>query len=52
MIPDLGKYATAVLGSYAATLVLLCLLVLVTLYHGRKARRALDEIEKRRGIDG
>lgn len=52
MMPDLGKYAGTVLSSYAATLALLFLLVLITLYQGRKARRALEEIEKRRRPDG
>ena len=51
-MPDLGKYATAVLGSYAAALALLALLVAVTLYRGRAARRALAEIEERRRKDG
>ena len=52
MMPDLGKYAGAVLSSYAATLILLVLLVAITLHQGRKARRALEDIEKRRRSDG
>lgn len=52
MMPDLGKYADAVLSSYAATLLLLALLVAMTLMKGRKARRALDEIERKQAKDG
>ena len=47
MMPDLGKYADAVLSSYAASLLLLAVLVLMTLRSGRKARRALEEVERR-----
>lgn len=50
MIPDLGKYATAVLSSYAATLVLLAGLVLVTLWQARRVKRALGEAEARLNI--
>jgi len=52
MMPDLGKYADAVLSSYAATLLLLAVLVLMTLKRGRKARRALEEIESKRAKNG
>lgn len=52
MMPDLGKYSEAVLSSYAATLLLLALLVLITLHKGRKARRALNEIERKRETNG
>ncbi len=45
MMPDLGKYAFAVLGSYAATVVLLALLVGVTLWQGARAKRALAVAE-------
>lgn len=52
MMPDLGKYATAVLSSYAAAIALLVLLVLITLYRGRKARRDLQQIEDRQVKNG
>ncbi len=52
MMPDLGKYADAVLGSYAATLVLLALLIFMTLRKGRKARAILDSVERKRAKDG
>lgn len=49
MMPDLGKYAFAVLSSYAATAVLLVAVVGLTLWQGRRVRRALDEVEARQG---
>jgi heme exporter protein D len=47
MMPDLGKYADAVLSAYAASIVLLALLVIVTVLRGRRARRALETVEAR-----
>lgn len=52
MMPDLGKYAVAVLSAYGASLVLLAGLLLVTLRRGRKVRSELDRIETRRERDG
>ena len=52
MIPDLGKYADAVLSSYAASILLLAGLVLLSLRRGRRARRALEAIEQRQRRDG
>ena len=49
MMPDLGKYAFAVLSSYGVTIVLLSVIVLVSFCRARKVRAALDEIENRRG---
>ncbi|MFE3835493.1 heme exporter protein CcmD [Pseudogemmobacter sonorensis] len=49
MMPDLGRYAFAVLASYGATFALMGLLVAVTLWHGAKVRRALAEVEARMG---
>lgn len=48
-MPDLGKYAGAVLGSYAATAVLLAGLVALTLWRAARVRRALAEVEARQG---
>jgi heme exporter protein D len=47
MMPDLGKYAFAVLGSYAATIALLAGLVALTLWQRARARRLLEEVEAR-----
>lgn len=44
-MPELGKYAFAVLGSYAATFVLLALLVALTLWQGKRAKQALAAAE-------
>lgn len=49
MMPDLGKYAFAVLSSYGVTIALLIVIVMASLYRARKVRAALDEIESRRG---
>ena len=52
-MPDLGKYAFAVLGSYAATAVLIVGLVGLTLWQSARMKRALAEVEVRQGkFDG
>ncbi len=48
MMPDLGKYADAVLSSYAVSIVLLVLLVAVSIRQARKARIELEQVEGRR----
>lgn len=48
-MPDLGKYAFAVLGSYAATAVLLAALAGITLWQARRVKRALADVEGRQG---
>ena len=48
-MPDLGKYAFAVLGSYAAGLVLIGLLVGLSLWQSRRVKRALAQAEERAG---
>jgi len=45
MMPELGKYATAVYGSYLSTLVLMAALVVFVVWRNAKARRALEQIE-------
>jgi heme exporter protein D len=47
MMPDLGKYAFAVLGSYAITAILIAALVGLSLWQAARARRALTEVETR-----
>ena len=51
MMPDLGKYAGAVLGSYAAAILLLVALVALTLWQGARMKRALAEVEARQRSD-
>ena len=48
MIPDLGKYAFAVLASYGASLVLLGGLVWLSVRRARRVRAELEEVEGRR----
>ncbi|SDN35956.1 heme exporter protein D [Lutimaribacter pacificus] len=47
MMPELGKYAGAVLSSYGISLALLLLLVAVSVRRARRMRRELEEVEKR-----
>ncbi len=47
MMPDLGKYAGAVLSSYAVTIVLLLALVAISLWRAGQVRRTLREVEAR-----
>ncbi|UWQ55363.1 heme exporter protein CcmD [Leisingera caerulea] len=46
-MPDLGKYADTVLSAYAASLVLLVALVVLTIWRGRKVRREMETLETR-----
>lgn len=47
MMPDLGKYADAVIWSYVSTIGLLVALVVGTLWQGRRVKQALREVEAR-----
>lgn len=47
MMPELGKYAGAVLGSYGASLALLVAIVALTVWQGVRVRRALARVEAR-----
>ncbi len=47
MMPDLGKYAVAVLGSYAVAILLIGGLVVLSLWQGARARAALRAAEAR-----
>jgi heme exporter protein D len=48
-MPELGQYAGAVLGSYAATAVLIALLLGLSLWQAARVKRALAEVEARQG---
>ena len=52
VMPDLGKYADAVLSAYAVSIVLLVGIVVLTLWRGRRVRAEMDAVEKRSGRDG
>ncbi len=47
MMPDLGRYAVAVLSAYGVTIVLIAGLVVWTLLQDARVRRALREVEDR-----
>jgi len=51
MMPELGKYAGAVIGSYAASVLLIVVLVAWSIWRGGKVKRALKEVEARQGKD-
>ncbi|MGV6847578.1 MAG: heme exporter protein CcmD [Marinibacterium sp.] len=52
MGPDLGKYAVTVLSAYAASLVVLLVLVGLTLRRGRKIRARMEDMENRTNRHG
>ena len=51
-MPDLGKYAEAVLSAYGGALALLAVLVIATLIKGRRVRKEMESVEKRMRGDG
>ncbi|MFC3180035.1 heme exporter protein CcmD [Cypionkella sinensis] len=44
---DLGKYAGAVIGSYAASVALIVVLVALSIWKSARVKRALAEVEAR-----
>ena len=44
---ELGKYAGAVIGSYAASVALIVALVALSIWKGARVKRALSEVEAR-----
>jgi heme exporter protein D len=48
-MPELGKYAFAVLGSYAASVVLIVAVVALSFWQRARVKRALAEVEARQG---
>lgn len=49
MMPDLGKYAGAVMWSYLASIGLIAAVVAYSLWQGARVKRALREVEERQG---
>ena len=47
MMPDLGKYAGAVLSAYAISLLLMAVIVALSLWRARVVKRQLNEAEAR-----
>jgi heme exporter protein D len=52
MMPELGKYAEAVLSSYAVSLGLLAALVWLSLRRSAKVRKQLDDVEQKARKNG
>ena len=47
-MPELGKYGETILTAYAATVILLAVIVVVSVVRARKVKRQLEELEARR----
>ncbi len=47
MMPELGKYAGAVLSSYAVAIGLIVALIVVSVLRARRVKRDLEEVENR-----
>ena len=52
MMPELGKYAVEVVSAYAASLILLGLLIAITLNRGKAAKADLARAESEVRSDG
>ncbi len=52
MMPDLGKYADAVLSSYAVSLALIVALVAMSILRAGKVKKQLDAIEQKVKFNG
>ncbi|MEL6121472.1 MAG: heme exporter protein CcmD [Pseudomonadota bacterium] len=52
MMPDLGKYADAVLGAYAVTALLIVGIVGLSIWRSRRVKAELDVLETRRKSRG
>lgn len=53
MMPDLGKYAFAVLASYGASIALIAALVALSFWQRARVKKALAEVEARaEKVDG
>jgi heme exporter protein D len=49
MMPDLGKYAVAVLSSYGVSIGLIAGLILLSVWRARRVKAQLEEVEARLG---
>lgn len=48
---ELGKYAAAVIGSYAISIALIAALVALSIWKSARVKRALADVEARAGKD-
>jgi heme exporter protein D len=47
MMPDLGKYAEAVLSSYAVSILMIVVLVLLSVRRSNRVKKELQEVESK-----
>ncbi|MGR3548770.1 MAG: heme exporter protein CcmD [Roseovarius sp.] len=47
MMPDLGKYADAVLSSYAVSILMIVVVVLLSVRRSNRVKRELQELESK-----
>lgn len=47
MMPDLGKYADAVLSSYAVSILMIVVLVLLSVRRSNRVKKELQEVERK-----
>ncbi|MCK4861453.1 MAG: heme exporter protein CcmD [Rhodobacteraceae bacterium] len=47
-MPDLGKYGETILTAYAATIILVAAIVVLSIVRARKVKKQLAELEARR----
>jgi len=52
MMPDLGKYAEAVLSSYGVSLALIAVLTWLSVRRARKVKKELQDAERKAKRDG
>ncbi|WP_375553258.1 heme exporter protein CcmD [Roseovarius mucosus] len=45
MMPDLGKYTEAVLSSYAVTIALIAVLIVLSVRRSNRVKKELQEVE-------
>lgn len=46
-MPDLGKYAEAVLSSYAVSILMIVVLVLLSVRRSNRVKKELQEVERK-----
>ncbi|KGM87009.1 heme exporter protein CcmD [Roseovarius mucosus DSM 17069] len=47
MMPDLGKYAEAVLSSYAVSILMIVVLVMLSVRRSNRVKKELQEVESK-----
>ena len=47
MMPDLGKYAEAVLSSYAVSILMIVVLVMLSVRRSNRVKKELQDVERK-----